>query len=181
MNKRVPAWAIDIEEVYENRADELQIEVTANSPVPLKLNNKVFISHGKNHEIVEQLKDLLRYGGFEPIVSIEGDSAAKPVPDKVMDDMRECAAGIVHVGAEKKLLDENGTECNVLNENVVIEIGAAMALYGRKYILLVQDGMELPSNLQGLYQVRYQGDALDYQATMKLLKAFADFRDAKEK
>ena len=30
--------------------------------------------------------------------------------------------------------------------------------------------------LQGLYEVRYEGEKLDYDATMKLLKAFSDFR-----
>ncbi len=60
----------------------------------------------------------------------------------------------------------------ILNPNVLIEIGGAMALYGRKFILLVEKGVSLPSNLQGLYEVRYEGDRLDYEATMRLLKAF---------
>ena len=63
-----------------------------------------------------------------------------------------------------------------LNENVLIEIGAAMALYGRNFILLVEEGMELPSNLQGLYECRYQGDELSMSATMKLLKVFNEFK-----
>ena len=54
---------------------------------------------------------------------------------------------------------------------------AAMTLYGRKFILLVEEGTELPSNLQGLYEVRYSGNELDHRATMKLLKAFNDFKD----
>ena len=64
----------------------------------------------------------------------------------------------------------------MLNQNVLIEIGAAMALYGRRFILLVEEGTKLPSNLLGLYEVRYEGGKLDYEATMKLLKAFNDFR-----
>jgi predicted nucleotide-binding protein len=62
-----------------------------------------------------------------------------------------------------------------LNENVLIEIGAALALYRRNVILLVHKGVTLPSNLQGLYKCYYEGQALDYDATMKLLKAFNDF------
>ena len=64
----------------------------------------------------------------------------------------------------------------MLNANVLIEIGAAMALFGRKFILLVEKGVTLPSNLQGLYEVRFEGSKLDYEATMKLLKAFNDFK-----
>jgi hypothetical protein len=149
-------------------------------PVPAlqsaSLNNRVFITHGKNLEIVNQLKELLTFGNFLPIVAAERESISKPVPDKVMDDMRSCAAAIIHVGKEVKLLDQEGTEHIFLNQNVLIEIGAAMALYGRRFILLVERGAKLPSNLQGLYEVRYEGDRLDYEATMKLLKAFNDFR-----
>ena len=43
-------------------------------------------------------------------------------------------------------------------------------------ILLVAEGTDLPSNLQGLYECRYQGDQLDGVATMKLLKAFNGFQ-----
>lgn len=50
-----------------------------------------------------------------------------------------------------------------------------MALYDDKFILLVEEGIELPSNLQGLYECRYKGDELDMPATMKLMKAFNEF------
>ncbi|GAA3741468.1 hypothetical protein GCM10022239_16410 [Leifsonia bigeumensis] len=149
------------------------VVVQANS---LATNKRVFVSHGKNSDIVNQIKELLTFGGFEPIVSIEKESVSKPVPDKVMDDMRSCGAGIVHVGSESRLSDPDGKEVKVLNENVLIEIGGAMALYKRNFILLVEKGVTLPSNLQGLYEVRYDGDKLDYEATMKLLKAFNDFK-----
>lgn len=51
-----------------------------------------------------------------------------------------------------------------------------MALYGKKVILLVEGGVTLPSNLQGLYRCDFVGDRLDYDATMKLLKTFSQFR-----
>ncbi len=105
-------------------------------------------------------------------MAAEHETLSKPVPDKVLDDMRTCYAAIIHVGREVKLLDQEGKEHYFLNQNVLIEIGAAMALYGRRFILLVERGATPPSNLQGLYEVRYEGDRLDYDATMKLLKAW---------
>jgi hypothetical protein len=152
------------------------VSVTA-PPRDLATNNKVFITHGRNTEIVGQLKELLAFGSFEPVVSVEKETVAKPVPDKVMDDMRSCGAAIIHVGTDQKLLDERGDEHRMVNPNVLIEIGAAMALYGRRFILLVERGVTLPSNLQGLYEVRYEGEKLDGDATIKLLKAFNDFRN----
>ena len=141
--------------------------------------NRVFITHGENHKILEQVKEIVSYGSFEPVVAIEQETAAKPVPQKVMDDMRKCKAAVIHVSADRILYDEDRKEVRLINENVLIEIGAAMALYGGKFVLLVEEGVELPSNLQGLYECRYEGDELNNAATMKLLRAFRDFREGK--
>ena len=137
---------------------------------------KVFISHGKNRQIVDQLKQLLEFGAFEPIVSVERESTAISVPDKVFNDMRLCCSGIIHVEGERKLLDVEGNEHSLINENVLIEIGAAIALFKNRVILSCKKGTQLPSNLQGLYRCEYEGEQLDYQATMKLLKTFSEFR-----
>lgn len=118
----------------------------------------------------------MAYGKFEPTVAQERETAAKPVPDKVMDEMRGCQAAVIHVGLEGLLYDKEGNEHPQVNGNVLIEIGAAMALYGRNFILLVEEGVKLPSNLQGLYECRYSGDELNMPATMKLLKAFNEFK-----
>lgn len=144
-------------------------------PNPIK-GNRVFITHGKDRKILDQVKELVAFGKFEPVVAQERETAAKPVPDKVMDEMRACQAAVIHVAVDGKLLNHEGKEVPQINGNVLIEIGAAMALYGRNFILLVEEGVQLPSNLQGLYECRYSGDGLDMQATMKLLKAFNEFK-----
>jgi predicted nucleotide-binding protein len=172
--------------VDEEDADE-DLPLPASSgipaPIPAKSNasddpkaNRVFITHGKKKGIVEQLKDLLEYGKFDPVVSVERESTAIPVPEKVFEDMRSCSAGVIHVASEGKWIDTLGNEQPRINDNVLIEIGAAMALYGKKVILLVERGLTLPSNLQGLYRCDFEGDKLDYESTMKLLKTFNQFR-----
>lgn len=137
---------------------------------------RVFITHGKNTSFIEPIKELLGFGELIPVVSIQKESVAQPVPDKVMNDMRGCGAAIIHVDGEMKLLDAEAKEHTVINSNVLIEIGAAMALYGRRFILLVREGVKLPSNLQGLYEVRYQGEALDGAVTIRLLKAINEMK-----
>jgi hypothetical protein len=137
---------------------------------------RVFITHGKNKAFIEPIKKLLAFGELEAVVAEEKQTVSQPVPEKVMEDMRSCGAAIIHVEDERRLLDKDANEHIVLNENVLIEIGGAMALYGRRFILVVKDGVELPSNLQGLYQVRYTGDTLDGNATIKLLEAINDMK-----
>jgi predicted nucleotide-binding protein len=184
--------ALPEHEVEEENPDQTD-EVVGPSPVttlaapPIKLPSaapsaadpkisRVFISHGKQKNIVAQLKELLSFGNFEPVVSIEREATAIPVPEKVFEDMRSCGAGVIHVGAEGKYVDSKGNEQSKINDNVLIEIGAAMALYGKKVVLLVEKGLNLPSNLQGLYRCDFDGDRLEYDATMKLLKTFSQFR-----
>lgn len=138
---------------------------------------RVFITHGKNRDLVEPIKKLLEYGELEPVVSIDRQSVSKPVPEKVLDDMRGSGAAIIHVDADRTILDKDGNEHVLLNPNVLIEIGASMAFYGRRFILLVREGVKLPSNLQGLYEVRYSGETLDATATIKLLEAIKDIKN----
>ena len=140
------------------------------------INTNVFITHGKNKEILSQIKEIIIFGQLHPIVSIETESVSLPVSEKVLGDMRKCSAAIIHVGKETKMIDEQGITHIIINPNVLIEIGAALALFSKRFILLVEEGTILPSNLQGLYEVRYSGQKLDGDATMKLLKAFNEFK-----
>ena len=137
--------------------------------------SRVFVTHGKNRSFIDPIKELLGFGNLTPIVSVDKESVSKPVPDKVMDDMRSCGAAIIHVEDEQRFMDGD-KEVVLLNSNVLIEIGAAMALYGHRFVLLVKEGVTLPSNLQGLYKVFYQGDSLSGEATIKLLKAINDLK-----
>jgi predicted nucleotide-binding protein len=139
--------------------------------------SRVFITHGRNTKILDQVKRVLTLGGkFEAVVAQERETAAKPVPEKVMDEMRKCDAAVIHVGSEGTWKDADGKEQPHINGNVLIEIGAAMALYTKRFILLVEEGVKLPSNLQGLYECRYRGDELSLENAMKLLEALNTLR-----
>lgn len=138
---------------------------------------RVYVTHGKNKAFVDLLTKYLKYVDLEAVVSVERETVSLPVTDKVIGDMRSCGASIIHVDAERTITDSDGSEHVFVNENVLIEIGAAVALYGKRFILLVGEGVKLPSNLQGLYQVRYDGDKLDAEAGMRLLDAITDIKN----
>ena len=138
---------------------------------------RVFVTHGKNKEFIEPIKKIILFGKYEAMVAEEKQSVSKPVPDKVMGLMRSCGAAVIHVDVEKVAKDDDGNEVQILNSNVLTEIGASQALYGRRFILLVKEGVRLPSNLQGLYEVRYSGDKLDANDAFKLLEAMQDIQN----
>jgi predicted nucleotide-binding protein len=171
-----------IDEIPQELANRLAFTKPVANPISSTVDSnqkpKVFISHGKNKKIVEQLKEILTFGQFEVVISVEKESTAIPVPEKVFADMRECNAAVIHVEGELELLDREGNIHNTINQNVLIEIGAAIALYGKQFILLCEHSLKLPSNLQGLYRCNYEGKELTYEATIKLLKSFNEFREA---
>ncbi len=137
---------------------------------------KVFVTHGKNRALIEPIKKLLTFGDLEAVVSVHSQTVSQPVPSKIMEEMRSCGAAIIHVENERSLKDEEGNQQVVINDNVLIEIGAAMALFGSRFILIVKDDAQMPSNLQGLLELRYKGDTLDVNDTVALLDAIADMK-----
>ena len=177
----------DLPEIAEPNSDtpEFNSNLTGDSPGAiddhgpqgdgLSDNRRMFITHGKDKKILEQVKQLVTYGKFEPVIAVEHETGAVPVPDKFMSDMRTCASALIHVSADRHFQTPDGDSVRLINENVLIEIGAAMALYDKKFVLLVEKNLELPSNLQGLYTCRYEGSELNWGAGMKLLEALNTF------
>jgi hypothetical protein len=142
-------------------------------PRALSRGNRVFITHRMSKKIVEQVKELVAFGKFEPVVARHRETA-QPFPRDLMDEMRGCDTAVIHIGADGLRFDGRNDEPRISGD-VLIEIGAAMALFGRNFILLVEHGVTLPANLLGLCECRYSGEELNMPATMKLFKAFNDF------
>jgi hypothetical protein len=147
---------------------------TSQTPPSLPEQMRAFIAHGDNMEIVEQVETMLGVADIEHEVAEEEETTAIPVPDKVLDAMRRCKVGVIVVSASERHKNEAGEY--TINENVLIEIGAAFVLYDRKVVLVWDKRLPVPSNLQGLYRCEYEGDELTWSAGMKLMKAIQKFR-----
>jgi predicted nucleotide-binding protein len=88
--------------------------------------------------------------------------------------MRKCNCAVINVSAdEQEKQEEKGYR---INQNVLIEIGAAFLQYDKRVILLVDKRVQLPSNLQGLNALYYEGDELSWEIGMRLQKALTEFR-----
>jgi hypothetical protein len=144
--------------------------VAATAPVPLR----IFIAHGRNMTLVEQVQTMLGLGGFESEVAEDEETTAIPVPEKVFSAMRRCQAGIIIVSADESTKSD-ATKYSI-NENVLIEIGAAFVLYDRRVVLVWDKRLPVPSNVQGLYRCDFEGDEFNWSAGMKLMKAIREFK-----
>jgi hypothetical protein len=132
-------------------------------------SQRVFITRRDSGKVLQHVQDLVALGPFEPVVARERSPAAGPLLYDLINQMRGCDTAIIHVTADTAPGDG---ERQPLNGDVLIEIGAAMALYGREFVLLVDEGIELPPNLRGPHECRYSGDR---PAIVRLLRAFSSF------
>lgn len=162
----------------EEKADDDSAETEVKKPDPTTPQPgeplRVFISHGSNRDIVDQIEVVLGVADIEPEIAVEEETAAIPVPEKVLNAMRRCHAGIIAVTVDKNRKDEDGNYS--LNENVLIEIGSAFVLYDQRVVLVWDKRLKVPSNLQGLYRCEFEGDELSWSEGMKLMKAVKEFK-----
>jgi predicted nucleotide-binding protein len=180
----VPPWRSDLDELADSAEEEesgSEPDEAAEKPdpdptlpagQPEKL--RVFIAHGSNMAIVEQIEVTLGIADIEYEVAEEEETTAIPVPDKVLDAMRRCGAGIIAVAVDESRRDDEGNY--TVNENVLIEIGAAFVLYERRVVLVWDKRLRVPSNLQGLYRCEFEGNELGWDAGIKLMKAIQNFK-----
>lgn len=143
----------------------------------LPQTTRVFISHGPNVDIVDQIKTMLDLGDLQYEVVVEQESTAIPVPQKVFDAMRRCDAAVMCVTADSDAEREDGSY--EINPNVLIEIGAAFVLYDKRVALVWDRRIPVPSNLQGIYRCEFEGNELSWLAGMKLMKTVKEFKGLK--
>jgi predicted nucleotide-binding protein len=159
-------------EVAEAVEREVAEEPAVEEAVPEKLH--VFIAHSENVEILEQVKTMLELADLEFEIAEEEETTAIPVPDKVLTAMKRSNAAVICVTADEEMMLEEGSYS--INQNVLIEIGAAFVLYDKRVILVWDTRVPVPSNLQGLYRCEFEGNELSWSAGMKLMKAVNEFK-----
>lgn len=160
-------------DVAQEYPPEQPSRIPEEEQTPKREQVRVFISHGKNLELVEQVETMLGIAEIPYELAISEETSAIPVPEKVFNSMRKCNAAVIVVS-----VDEEPHEGLVpaINQNVLIEIGAAFVLYNKKVILLWDKRIPVPSNLQGLYRSEFEGDELSWKSGMKMMKALKDFQ-----
>jgi predicted nucleotide-binding protein len=140
---------------------------------PARRSQRVFITRRDSGKVIEHVEEFVASGQFEPVVARERGLAGGALLYDLVKQMCGCDTAIIHVTAG--IAGADADRQPRISDDVLIEIGAAVALYGRQFVLLVEDGIELPPNLHGLCECRYRGDELSRPAMMRLLSAFSSF------
>ena len=140
--------------------------------------NYVFIIHGHNDLLKVQLQLLLTRAGVNNLVLHEQADKGRTIIDKLVKEGKNSNYAIALLTADDKLEDGKTRA----RQNVILEVGYFMGLLGKERVrLLVAEGVEIPSDLQGILYEKYDTNGAWKMKILKELMAvgiFADFKAA---
>ena len=112
-------------------------------------NNKVFVVHGHDEALKEKVARLLEKQGLEAIILSEQANKGKTIIEKFEENSDVGAAICLFTGDDIGKEKSEAVEKQRARQNVVYEA----VIYGNwaeRVIMLVDNGIELPSDLQGV-------------------------------
>jgi len=133
-------YLIEIKEEMSEKDEKLSEDVHTDSSYQ---NNKVFVVHGHDEALKEQ--------GLEAIILSEQANKGKTIIEKFEENSDVGAAICLFTGDDIGKEKSEAVEKQRARQNVVYEAGYFMGKLGReRVIMLVDNGIELPSDLQGV-------------------------------
>lgn len=141
------------------------------SPKKITAPANIFISHGKESEALNLLRDFIRALGQIPVIVMEKSSQGMSLDDKVLAYMRTCSAAIILATGDDKL---QGTEYFHPRQNVIHEIGMAQEILTNRITYLLEEGTEFPNNIAPKVYEPFTKDNLSkaFIAIVRDLRAF---------
>ncbi|HEY0077211.1 MAG TPA: hypothetical protein VGB73_01085 [Pyrinomonadaceae bacterium] len=135
---------------------------------------RVFVSGSRRAKLIEQLQTVLELADIESRIVEEREPGASVVSEEIFRAMRDCEAGLIIVTGEECCKDEAGQYA--LKEKLLTELTTAFVLYDRRVALLWDARLPVPSNLRDLPLFKFEGDDLNWDVGVKLLKAIKEFQ-----
>ena len=154
---------------------EANPEIEANTAKKTN-NDTVFIIHGHDNTLKMEVQLLLNRAAVNNIVLHEQADRGRTIIDKLLDETNKAGYAIALLTPDDIL--EN--EAKRARQNVILEIGYFIGLLGKERIrLLVKDGVEVPSDLQGILYEKYEASGSWKIKLLKEMQAVGIYVDMK--
>lgn len=138
--------------IFNNYMEDLAEENDDSTDNYSRDYSNVFIVHGHDGELKNEVALLLEKQKINGIVLSEQVNAGRTIIEKFEDNSDKCNAAIILMTADdegKSLSDSDFSKR--ARQNVIFEAGYFMGMLGRdKVIIIVESGVEIPSDLQGV-------------------------------
>src|SRR6266404_384252 len=121
---------------------------------------RVFIGHGRNDIVRSKVKDFIRDRcALEPLVLQDMPSAGLTVIEKLERYGRTADYAILILTGEDIVAETNAKRAR---QNVIQELGWFQGILGRnRTAILVQDGVEIASNIAGVVVLKFVNDNVE--------------------
>ncbi|ABN57668.1 putative nucleotide-binding protein containing TIR-like domain protein [anaerobic digester metagenome] len=170
--------------ILEDCIKQLEMKINITSK-PKKQDRRVFIVHGHNEQTKDEVEKFLTKYSLEPIILHKQANLGKTIIEKVEHYSNSVRFAIIlltgdDIGAKKNtphnppsfqtkkgtLIANDQWKNAILDnlkkrarQNVIFEFGYFVGLLGREnVIILYEDGVELPSDTQGLLYISLNSD-----------------------
>ncbi len=119
---------------------------------PLSPSGRVFVVHGRNETLREQVARLLEKLGLQPVILHEQPNRGRTILEKFVDYSDVSFAIVLLTGDDEGRLRGSDATLNLrARQNVLFELGFFIGKLGREYVAaLYEEGVELPSDYQGI-------------------------------
>ena len=179
-------FEVYLEEIEDHCAENVSSDVSGISDeaksVEKKVNStrkkKVFIVHGHDEALKQEVARIVEKQGLEAIILSEQANQGKTIIEKIEENADVDAAICLFTGDDYGRAKDTEAEENKLRarQNVVFEAGYFMGKLGRKNVIIVADkNLELPSDMQGVVYTNKDMWQTDVLRELKAIGYNVDF------
>ncbi len=129
---------------------------------------KVFVIHGHNELARLQLCEMLsKEFQLEPVLLNQQPGLGQTIIERLEQTARQCVLAVGLLTSDDLSLAGQSPTTRA-TQNVIFELGYFCAFLGRERVCLVrQDGVELPSDLDGVLYYRFKTNATEVHPSLK--------------
>ena len=180
-------FEVYLEEIEDNCAENVSSDVSGISDeakfVEKKVNStrkkKVFIVHGHNDALKQEVARIIEKQGIEAVILSEQVNQGKTIIEKIEENADVGAAICLFTGDDCGKVKDANSENLRARQNVVFEAGYFMGKLGRKNIILIASpDIEIPSDLQGVVYTNEKSWQIDVLKELKAIGYAIDFNKA---
>ena len=166
--------------VFETYLHEMENEEQSPEKLLISKNarsfQKVFIVHGHDHALKQEVARIIEKQGIEAIILSEQANGGKTIIEKIEENSDVGAAICLFTGDDYGKAKDATSENLRARQNVVFEAGYFMGKLGRgNVILIASPDIEIPSDLQGVVYTNKDMWQTDVLRELKAIGYNVDF------
>ncbi len=120
---------------------------------------RVFIVHGRDKSLRDEVKAYLSECGWSPVILAEQTSSGRTIIEKIENYADVQCAVVLYSGCDWGALKGEAAFSPRARQNVVLEHGFFIGRLGRERVFAIKEnGVEVPNDLAGVVYIEKEGD-----------------------